>query len=163
MIESLSRRHAEILVYMVEQDTHVEAGTGSESPAIAHFSTLQAMARRGLVELSWKRQDGLYGSAKPYRIARITEVGRAAVVEEKVALQVQAEIADSQAEAAVEASVKELVERRAASMAAIRAQLHATAVAEADDPECGGECKVEDVPTTAQASAMFHLDQDLYS
>lgn len=75
--------HRKILSYMAE-GYHVEAGNG-EGRGIAPYSTLAAMERRGWVELSWKRQSALYGSAKPYRIARMTEAGRAALGEALVA------------------------------------------------------------------------------
>ena len=71
----MNDRQLELLKYMVSEDAHVEAGN-SEGRGIAPFATLAAMERRGLVELSWKRQSGLYGSTKPYRIARITEAGK---------------------------------------------------------------------------------------
>jgi hypothetical protein len=200
MTETLAPRHAEILAHMVEHDTHVEAGNGSDTPAIAPFSTLQAMARRGLVELSWKRQDVIHGSARPYRIAKITDAGRQAVAPAPVVHPVgtRVRVASDYSTTAVHNgkgativsvdegsyglaidgwpehirqhvshdgvvvedllarladSVKPVVQPEMApnALAEVRARLHKIAVEEADDcgdPECDGECKVEDIDAT---------------
>jgi hypothetical protein len=213
MIENLAARHAEILNWMVENDAHVEAGTGSDVPNIVHFSTLQAMARRGLVELSWKRQDALYGSTKPYRIAKITEAGRQAVAKPQADITPAEILAAHLGEemVAIEIVDEPRTSGRPDALAMVRAQLHAVAVEEADaerdeidneiatcdeghpvyydfktnttgcrvnhvevqecrcnedDVECGVHgSNDEQLPfgTTAQTSAMFYVDQDLYS
>lgn len=69
-----------VLAYMVAEDYHVEAGNLGLR-GTAPFATLAAMERRGWVTLTWKRQSALYGSAKPYRVAVITDAGRAAYAE----------------------------------------------------------------------------------
>lgn len=47
--------------------------------AQAPFATLRAMERRGLVRTDWKIQNGLRAPWKRYRVAYITDAGRAAI------------------------------------------------------------------------------------
>lgn len=70
-------RHVAILARLHQDGVrHVDA---SNDPVYGYaFPTLAAMARRGLVELSYARQDAMAGDPRPYRIARLTDAGRAA-------------------------------------------------------------------------------------
>lgn len=79
-MENLSPKHREVLRAIVDTE---KRGVFDYVYANDDFPTvtLLAMERRGLVQMSWMREGMIGTSDKPYRIARITEKGRAALNE----------------------------------------------------------------------------------
>lgn len=91
-LEPKHREALEVLVRLTDADPTacLKAGTqlysveyGSTTPIRNEdtypFSTLKAMENRGLVTLSYRRESMIHTSGKPYRIARLTDKGRAAI------------------------------------------------------------------------------------
>jgi DNA-binding MarR family transcriptional regulator len=79
----LDPRHIAVLAILTEREANtsvnwVEAGT---TEGTFTWSTLDAMSRRGLVEMGWSVERMTGTSNKRYRIARLTDQGREAYAE----------------------------------------------------------------------------------
>lgn len=79
----LDPKHIAVLAVLTEREANtsvdwVEAGT---TEGTFTWSTLDAMSRRGLVEMGWSVEGMIGTSNKRYRIARLTEKGREAYAE----------------------------------------------------------------------------------
>ena len=69
---TLNPRHAEILRSV---DSRGEIEASRDVP----FQTLKAMERRGLVTIRTRVQDAIHTRREVYRVARVTDAGRAAL------------------------------------------------------------------------------------